>query len=100
MNLNKSLVHCKNNATNDDSNGSPCLPLCEYVEAVLVNYFVKLDGDLPVDLYQMVLEQVEVPLLRNVLQYLGYNQSKAAKALGLSRGTFCKKLKQYDIQIP
>lgn len=75
----------------------PYLPLCEYVDEVLTNYFASLDGCVPADLYQMVMEQVEVPLLRRVMQYVANNQSKAATILNISRGTLRKKLKQYDL---
>jgi Fis family transcriptional regulator len=45
----------------------------------------------------MVLEEVEPPLLRAVLRHTRNNQSKAARMLGLSRGTLRKKLKQYGL---
>lgn len=74
-----------------------CLPLCEYVEEVLANYFANLGGDMPSGFYQMVLEQVERPLLWNVMRYVAGNQCKAAKLLGISRVTLRKKLKQYGL---
>lgn len=70
------------------------LPLCKYVSEAVANYFEHLDGDMPSNLYQMVLEQVELPLLQKVMAYVGDNQSKAAIILGLSRGTLRKKLKE------
>ncbi len=45
----------------------------------------------------MVLAEMEVPLLRVVMRYTKNNQSKAAKILGLSRGTLRKKLAIYQI---
>jgi Fis family transcriptional regulator len=41
---------------------------------------------------QMVIDEVEKPLLEVTLKHTGYNQSKAAKALGLSRSTLRKKI--------
>ena len=48
------------------------------------------------NLHQMVLEKIEEPLIEAVMEYSQYNQSKAAEALGMSRGTFRKKLKFYS----
>lgn len=47
------------------------------------------------NLYDMVLSEIEPPLLKALMEYTRYNQSKAASILGLSRGTTRKKLAQY-----
>ncbi len=67
------------------------------VQQSLQSYFTRLDGEDPVNLYSMVLAEMEVPLLRVVMRYTKNNQSKAAKILGLSRGTLRKKLAIYQI---
>lgn len=67
------------------------------VERAMRNYFSHLDGHDVSDIYQMVLAEVEIPLLEVVLEYTRNNQSRAAEALGLNRGTLRKKLKQYDM---
>ncbi len=67
------------------------------VERSMRNYFSHLDGHDVSDIYQMVLAEVEVPLLEVVLEYTRNNQSRAAETLGLNRGTLRKKLKQYDM---
>lgn len=73
-------------------------PLRECVKTALKNFFDQLGGDLPYGfLYDMVLEQVQLPLLELVMEVTGNNQSKAARLLGLSRGTFRKLLKRYDM---
>ena len=77
------------------ANGSAVLR--NQVEAVLSEYFDELDGELPCDLYDVVMREVELPLLRSVMRYVGNNQSQAADVLGLSRGTLRKKLKQHGI---
>ena len=51
------------------------------------------DGDL--NLYEIVLEEIEGPLFRTVMEMTRYNQSKAARVLGVSRGTLRTKLKRY-----
>ena len=80
-------------AESDDPN----VPLSGTVKTMLEDYFNDLDGQVPADLYQMVLQEIEQPLLETVLHYTRGNQSKAAVVLGLNRGTLRKKLKQYDI---
>lgn len=67
------------------------------VERSMRNYFSHLDGHDVSDIYQMVLAEVEIPLLEVVLEYTRNNQSRAAETLGLNRGTLRKKLKQYDM---
>ena len=71
--------------------------LKENVATAMAQYFSQLDGQPASDLYQLVLEQVEHPLLEAVMAYTRNNQSKAAEMLGLNRGTLRKKLKQYDL---
>ena len=45
----------------------------------------------------MVLQQVELPLLRCVMARCEGNQSKAAQVLGLNRNTLRKKLSAYGL---
>jgi Fis family transcriptional regulator, factor for inversion stimulation protein len=73
------------------------VPLREHTEAVLHAYFEKLNGHRPARLYQLVLREVEEPLLRAVLTYADGNQCKAATILGINRGTLRKKLKEYGL---
>ena len=47
------------------------------------------------NLYQLIVEEVEAPLFRTVMELTRYNQSKAARVLGVSRGTLRTKLKRY-----
>lgn len=71
--------------------------LRHHVEIAMAHYFDELDGQPATDLYQLVLEQVESPLLEAVMAYTQRNQSRAAEMLGLNRGTLRKKLKQYNL---
>lgn len=68
------------------------------VQQAMQHYFAKLEGEEASNVYQMVLAQVEVPLLKTVMRYTNGNQSKAAKVLGLSRGTLRKKLAIYQLE--
>ena len=72
--------------------------LSDHVTRSMIKYFKALNGTPPSDVYRMVLEQVEAPLLKSVLEYSEGNQSQAAEVLGLNRGTLRKKLKQYGIE--
>ena len=71
--------------------------LAECVEAALEQYFIHLEDQEPSGLYQMVLGEMEKPLLRTVMEQASGNQTKAADILGINRGTLRKKLKQYGL---
>lgn len=51
------------------------------------------------DLYQILLSEVEPPLLEEVLRFTNYNQSRAARILGITRNTLRAKLLRYDIPL-
>lgn len=51
--------------------------------------------DANLNLYQLIVEEIEAPLFRTVMELTRYNQSKAARVLGVSRGTLRTKLKRY-----
>lgn len=72
-------------------------PLHDSVRQALDNYLSQLNGQTPSNLYEMILAQVEAPLMAAVMEYTKNNQSRAAIVLGLSRGTLRKKLKQYGM---
>jgi Fis family transcriptional regulator len=72
-------------------------PLSTSVRKALKNYFDQLKGEEPREFYQMILSEVEVPLLEVVMKYTRKNQSRTATILGLSRGNLRKKLKAYGM---
>ena len=72
-------------------------PLHDSVRQALENYLGQLGGDLPSNLYELILSEVEAPLMESVMEFTKNNQSRAAIVLGLSRGTLRKKLKQYGM---
>lgn len=76
----------------------PKRPLNGCVRKALDNYFADLDGHEPGNLYQLMLGEVEKPLLEKVIQYASGNQTRAAEILGINRGTLRKKLKQYGLE--
>src|SRR5690606_3751830 len=71
--------------------------LRDSVEKALRNYFAHLEGADVTDVYNLVLTEVEAPLLETEMYYVKGNQTKASELLGLNRGTLRKKLKQYDM---
>jgi Fis family transcriptional regulator, factor for inversion stimulation protein len=71
-------------------------PLRECVRIALRYYLHNMDGHDINDLYRMVLDEVERPLIETVMENTNNNQSVAARMLGMSRGTLRKKLKTFD----
>jgi len=71
--------------------------LRESVEQAMKNYFAQLENEKPTDIYNLVLAEVEAPLMECVMAYTQSNQNKASQVLGLNRGTLRKKLKMYGL---
>jgi len=70
--------------------------LSQQVISSVKNYLANVGSkDANLNLYQLVVEEVEAPLFRTVMELTRYNQSKAARVLGVSRGTLRTKLKRY-----
>jgi Fis family transcriptional regulator len=67
------------------------------VEAAVKNYMYAMESQKITDLYELVLSEIEAPLLASVMKRVGYNQSRASTMLGLNRGTLRKKLKKYGL---
>lgn len=71
--------------------------LRECVRIALERYLQQMDGHRVKDMYNMVLSEVEPPMLQTVLEYCGGNQTRTAEMLGMSRSTLRKKLAQYGL---
>lgn len=67
------------------------------VEKAVREYLDTMDDQQVTDLYQLVLSEIEGPLIECVLQFADNNQSRTAEILGLSRGTLRKKLGKYRL---
>ncbi len=83
-----------------DNTGAPEVTnsnLRESVTRAVRAYLEELDGQMSTDVYQMVLAEIEAPLLEEIMAYTRNNQTKASHMLGLNRGTLRKKLKQYNL---
>lgn len=71
--------------------------LREHLENAIEEHLSILDGTPPTNIYQLVLAQIEAPLLEIVMQHTEGNQTRAALWLGLSRTTLWKLLKKYGM---
>ena len=76
---------------------SEAVPLRNHAERALTDYFANLNGHRPARLYDMVLREVEEPLIRTALTYSSGNQSQAAGILGINRATLRKKLREFGL---
>ncbi|MAV61591.1 MAG: DNA-binding transcriptional regulator Fis [Gammaproteobacteria bacterium] len=73
-------------------------PLKEEVRKAMNRYFNQLDQkNTPINVYNLVLREIEPPLLNSVMKFCNNNQSKAARILGINRTTLRTKLKKYKI---
>lgn len=63
------------------------------------NYLKDMGNSQAEDLYQILLSEVEPPLIEEVLRFTNYNQSRAARILGITRNTLRTKLLRYDIPV-
>ncbi len=72
-------------------------PLRDSVKASLKNYLAQLNDQNVDDLYELVLAEVEQPLLDIIMQHTRGNQTQAANMMGINRGTLRKKLKKYGM---
>ena len=72
-------------------------PLCELVAKSLDRYFKDLNGQPAAELYDLVISQVERPLLEIVLRETRGNISRAAQILGMNRATLRTRLNKYGL---
>ena len=71
--------------------------ISDCVRRTLNRYFRDLDGEKPCAVYEMVLRNVEKPLLEVVMRQAGGNQTVAADILGINRNTLRRKLSEHDL---
>ena len=72
-------------------------PLSSSVKTTLKLYLSALNGYTPGPVYNMVIAEVERPMLETVMEYAKGNQSRAARILGLSRSCLRQKLKSHGL---
>jgi len=72
--------------------------LADAVRRSLERYYKDMDGETPTGIYEMVLSNVEKPMIETVLKFTEGNQSLAATMLGINRNTLRKKMQQLRIK--
>ncbi|WP_448213728.1 DNA-binding transcriptional regulator Fis [Colwellia sp. MEBiC06753] len=85
------------NVTNDIQAQSKASPLRTQAKIAIKNYLSQLNGNDVDDMYELVLSEIEAPMLEEVMTYTRGNQTRAANLLGINRGTLRKKLKKYGM---
>jgi Fis family transcriptional regulator len=68
------------------------------IRGALETYFRDLDGEIPSNVYDMVLKSVERPMLEVTLRQAGGNQTLAAEMLGINRNTLRKKINEHQLR--
>ncbi len=71
--------------------------LVESVQHSVKDYLNTMDGSEVNGLYDLVMTEVEAPLIACVLDFTNNNQSQAAAILGLNRGTLRRKLRKHQL---
>ena len=72
-------------------------PLAQCVATTVRRYLDDLGDHVPSKLHQLLLEQVEKPLLKVVMEKARGNRCRAAEMLGINRNTLRKKLQQHGL---
>ncbi len=71
--------------------------ISDCITGALETYFHDLDGEMPGQIYDMVIKCVERPMLEVILQQAGGNQTLAAEMLGINRNTLRKKITEHQL---
>lgn len=73
------------------------IPLRQHVQNTISRYLEDMGNTAPANLYQMLLAEIEPPLIEEILKCTGGNQSRAAAMLGITRNTLRTKMQRYSI---
>lgn len=72
--------------------------LADAVKRSLDRYFKDMDGEQPTLIYDMVIRNIEKPMIETVLGRAEGNLTLAAAMLGINRNTLRKKMQQLRIK--
>ena len=72
--------------------------LSDAVKRSLERYFKDMDGEMPTSIYEMVLKNIEKPMIETVLGHAKGNLTQAASMLGINRATLRTKMQQLRIK--
>ena len=81
-----------------NSDSQPTIPLRKHVQNTISRYLKDMGNTTPENLYQMLLSEIEPPLIEEILKRTGGNQSQAAGMLGITRNTLRTKMQRYSIE--
>ena len=73
--------------------------LHDAVKRQLERYFKDMDGEKPTSIYDMVLKNIEKPMIETVLGHAEGNQSLAAQMLGINRNTLRTRIRDLGIRV-
>jgi Fis family transcriptional regulator len=71
--------------------------LSETVRRTLQEYLDNLGDQEASNVYRLVLDEVERPMMEIMMRYTHGNQSKAAQCMGINRATLRTKLKRHNL---
>lgn len=64
----------------------------------MIEQYLQSQGDMVgKNLYQLIIKEVELPLLEVTLKKMRGNKTKAAEVLGINRNTLHKKMQEYKL---
>jgi Fis family transcriptional regulator len=72
-------------------------PLRSHVQHSIRDYLEDMGCTEPENLYRRLLDEIEPPLIEEILRHTEGNQSRAARILGITRNTLREKIRRYDI---
>ncbi len=74
---------------------TPCLR--QHITDAVSQYLKDMGNTPPDNLYQVLIAEVEKPMIETVLEHTNGNQSRAAELLGLTRGTLRNRIRRYGL---
>ncbi|MGB7451647.1 MAG: helix-turn-helix domain-containing protein [Lysobacterales bacterium] len=83
-----------------NADSAQIIPLRQHVKITVSRYLKDMGNTAPENLYQILLAEIEPPLIEEILKLTGGNQSRAADMLGITRNTLRTKIQRYSIKIP
>ncbi len=91
------VAHINHGQTSHVQNAKPNSAIDDAVRGSLERYFLSLEGAQAREVYDMVINAVERPMLQLIMQRADGNQLKASEILGINRNTLRKKLKAHGM---
>jgi Fis family transcriptional regulator len=80
-----------------NADSEQAIPLRQHVQNTVSRYLQDMGDTAPENLYQMLLAEIEPPLIEETLKRTGGNQSRAANMLGITRNTLRTKMQGYSM---